>query len=493
MVLHQSLLPVLDKLASARVLCVGDIVLDQFVYGDTSRISPEAPVPVVSVRRRAFTPGGVGNVAANLSGMGVQVDLVAVTGPDQASDTLSRLLDDMDGLTAHLLRDSARLTSFKTRYIASGQHVLRVDEETTSAVSADLEDQLMKTATRLLANARVLVISDYGKGTLTPRVLTGLMAAANKQGIPVIVDPKGFDYTRYRGADIITPNRKELSEVTGNMPVATDADVEAACAALIQSTGIPAVVATRSADGVSVIRKKEQPIHLRTRAREVFDVSGAGDTFVAGLAAALSVGADIDDAAELANIAAGLAVEKVGTAIVRADDIRQFISESGAIRTRVLSWDQARDQIERWHAKGYKVGFTNGCFDLLHQGHVIMLEHCRRECDRLIVGVNADSSVRRLKGPTRPVNTEDARAQVIAALGSVDAVVLFGDGADENDTPLKIMQALRPDVIFKGQDYTIDKVVGADFVQSYGGRVALIPLEDGFSTTATLKKMGSAA
>ncbi|HEY8963622.1 MAG TPA: D-glycero-beta-D-manno-heptose-7-phosphate kinase [Alphaproteobacteria bacterium] len=493
MILHQTLLPLLDRISQSRVLCVGDVMLDQFVYGDTSRISPEAPVPVLSVTKRGYTPGGVGNVAANLSAMGVRTDLISVTGDDQNASQLGNILESFEGLTAHLLRDAARPTTFKTRYIASGQHVLRVDEEKIVALSSDIEDRVLKTTQRLLADVQVLVISDYGKGCLTPRVLSGLITAANKQNVTVIVDPKGYDYTRYRGADVITPNRKELSEAAGNMATKTDADIEAAAAQIMKDTGIPAVVATRSADGVSVICKKEQPIHLRTQAREVFDVSGAGDTFVAGLAAALAAKAEIADAAELANIAAGLAVEKVGTAIVREGDIRGFITEGDMSRSRIFSWDQARDQMARWHAKGLKVGFTNGCFDLLHQGHVLMLERCRRECDRLIVGVNCDASVGRLKGPTRPVNPEYARAQVIAALGSVDAVVLFGQNADENDTPLKIMQALRPDVIFKGQDYTIDKVVGADFVQSYGGRVALIPLEDGFSTTATIQKMGSAA
>jgi len=493
MVLHQTLLPILDRLNGCRILCVGDVMLDQFVYGDTSRISPEAPVPVLSVKRRGLTAGGVGNVAANLCGLGCQVDLISVTGDDQAQGQLASILEACDGMTPHLLRDATRPTTFKTRFISSGQHVLRVDEEKVAALSSDLEDQLLKLFERTILNAQVVVLSDYGKGVLTSRVLTGIIHAANKKDVPVIVDPKGFEYTRYRGASIITPNRKELSDVTDAMPTATDADVEAAAKVVMKATGIPAIVATRSADGVSVIQKNEQPIHLRTRAREVFDVSGAGDTFVAGLAAALAAGASLADAAELANVSAGLAVEKVGTAVVRNDDLRQFIFEGDVSRSRILTWDQARDQMDRWHAKGYKVGFTNGCFDLLHQGHVVMLEHCRRECDRLIVGINVDSSVKRLKGPTRPVNDQNARAQVMAALGSVDAVVMFAENIEENDNPLKIMQALRPDVIFKGQDYTIDKVIGADFVQSYGGRVALIPLEDGFSTTSTIKKMGSAA
>ena len=496
----KTLLPVLEKLKGVKVLTVGDVMLDQFVYGEVARISPEAPVPVLSVKRRSFVPGGVGNVAANLCGLGCSVRLVSIAGADSARNTLNACLADLPNLEATLLTDPSRPTIQKDRFIAGSQQMLRVDDESTDAISTGFESELINACKDAAKGCQAIIVSDYGKGLVTDGLLKALIAT----GVPVFVDPKGRDYTRYKGARLVTPNRKELTDATNGMPTSSDADIVAAAKKLIDM-GIQSVLATRSGDGMTMIDGKTNPTHLRTQAREIFDVSGAGDTVIATVTAAFAAGADLVTAAALAHIAGGIVVQKVGTAAIRESDLRKFLLEdagdidmirgndAGRTIAPVMDWQEAKEQMERWRARGLKVGFTNGCFDLVHQGHVTMLDKCRANCDRLVLGLNCDESVSRLKGPTRPVNKEDARAQVVAALGSVDAVVLFGSDKAEGDNPLNLMKTLRPDMIFKGADYTVDSVIGADFVQSYGGRVVLIPLEDGFSTTNTLKKMGSAA
>ncbi len=491
----QALLPFLEKMKNIPVLCVGDVMLDRFVYGAVDRVSPEAPVPVLLASRTVEVAGGVGNVAANLAGLGCAARLVAVAGADENRKNLEAALA---GINATLITDATRPTICKTRFSAGHQQILRVDAEDTKPVAAAIEDAVIKAALQAMEGCKAVILSDYGKGVLTPKVLKTLIDAAVKTGLPVLVDPKGRDYTRYAGASVVTPNRKELGEATDNMATATDADIETAAKSLLKKTGIAAMIATRSVEGMSVIDAKKTH-HLKTQAREVFDVSGAGDTVVAVTAAALAVGADLVAAATLANTAAGLVVEKIGTSAVRSGELARALegAEAGQAAGRtlapVLSWQEAREQVDRWKARGLTVGFTNGCFDILHQGHVMMLDRCRSHCDKLVLGLNTDASISRLKGPTRPVNKQDARAVVIAALGSIDAVAMFGDNASEKDTPLELMKALCPDVIFKGQDYTVDKVVGADFVQSYGGKVILVSLEDGFSTTGTIKKLQDVA
>lgn len=480
----------LFSLKDSHVLCVGDMILDQFVYGQADRISPEAPVPVLSIKSRFYTLGGVGNVVANIAAMGASATVIAIVGNDASAQKVEEMLAQHPNLTNATLTANHRPTSFKTRYIAGTQQILRVDDEDKTPISRDIEDQICEKIATAIEDAKVVVISDYGKGVVTDRVIRTVINAAGRRDIPVLVDPKGTDYTRYTGADIITPNRAELAAATNGMPTNTDAEIEAAARTLMDKTAIPTVIATRSADGVSILHESHPPIHMPTHARDVFDVSGAGDTFVACMAAGVGAGIDVPSAVELSNIAAGLAVEKLGTAIVTADDIRAYSDRKGLYST-ILTQAQAKEQVARWRARGLEVGFTNGCFDILHQGHVMMLDACRKSCDRLIVGVNVDASVRRLKGESRPVNEQNARALVIAGLASVDGVVLFGEDPAENDTPIALMQALRPDVIFKGQDYTVETVVGADMVQAYGGRVELVPLQEGFSTTATIKKISA--
>ncbi|MPY70091.1 MAG: D-glycero-beta-D-manno-heptose-7-phosphate kinase [Alphaproteobacteria bacterium] len=479
------LVPLIEGLGRARVLCVGDLMLDRFVYGAVERISPEAPVPVCRVTEETAMLGGVGNVVRNLDALGAAADLVAAVGEDGPAAEIGALVAALARVDAALVAVPARRTTVKTRYFAGAQQLLRADRETTDALDAAAAARLVADATARMEGAGAVVLSDYGKGALTDDTVARLIAAARDAGLPVIVDPKGADFARYRGATLVTPNRRELAEAS-RMPAGDDDAVIAAARAIMDSCGIGNVLATRSAEGMTLV-SADGAVHLPAEAREVFDVSGAGDTVVAAVAAAVAAGASLADAARIANVAAGIVVGKVGTAVAYADDVigaihRHDLTEPG--ERKVLGLDAALDRVRAWRRQGERIGFTNGCFDLIHPGHVALLGQARAACNRLVVGLNADASVRRLKGESRPVQTEAARAAVLAALASVDLVVIFTE-----DTPVRLIEALRPDLLVKGADYTIDRVVGADMVQSWGGRILLVDLEAGHSTTATIARM----
>ena len=482
---ESELASLVEALSGVRVLTVGDLMLDRFVYGAVDRISPEAPVPVLRIERESVMLGGVGNVARNLRALGATVCLVALMGRDQEARDIKGLLRDDVEVESHLIEDDNRPTTIKTRYIAGSQQMMRADRERIVPVSESLEEEIVARAVADLAQADAMVLSDYGKGVLTEPVLRRLIDAAAELDVPVIVDPKGNDYRRYAGATLVTPNRRELSEATGRNADGDAAIVETA-SALIERSGVKGVLVTRSQDGMSLVRAGVDPLHLSATAREVYDVSGAGDTVVATLAAALGAGIAIEDACRLANVAAGIVVAKVGTATAAANEmaavLRQKELDLGESKTHTL--DEARALAEAWRRQGLKVGFTNGVFDLLHPGHVSLLRQARAACDRLVVGLNSDASVKRLKGEARPIQNDASRALVLGSLATVDAVVIFPD-----DTPLAVIEALRPDVLVKGADYTVATVVGADVVQSYGGRVMLASLEDGHSTTATVARI----
>lgn len=476
-----------DGLKGTSVLCIGDAMLDRFVYGAVDRISPEAPIPVLCIERETAMLGGAGNVVRNLVALGAAPAFVAVVGDDDAGREVGRLLGEHDGIDPCLVVENGRQTTIKTRFFASSQQLLRADRETKAPLTSLSRDQVLARSDRLIASSGAVVLSDYGKGVLSDPVVAELIARATAQGKPVIVDPKGTDFSKYRGATLLTPNRKELHEATG-LPTDSDEAVVVAARLLIDTCGIHAVLVTRSQDGMSLITATGEIDHLPAEAREVFDVSGAGDTVIATLAAAVASGATLLEGARIANVAAGIVVGKVGTAVAYAAEVVSALhhDEILSAETKVLGMDSAREVVERWHRKGHKVGFTNGCFDLLHPGHVSLLGQAKGACDRLVVGLNSDASVGRLKGPTRPVQSEAARATVLASLASVDLVVIFGE-----DTPLELIRSLKPDVLVKGADYTVDTVVGATDVMEWGGKVVLANLVAGQSTTNTLKKMGT--
>ena len=470
------------RFSRASVLVVGDAMLDRYVYGEVTRVSPEAPVPILTVTREVAMPGGAGNVVRNLIALDASAAFVSVVGDDAAGSDLTGLIGGQERVEPWLLVQGGRTTTLKTRYIAQGQHLIRADREETVALPARLAERLVRIALDAMAATTVTILSDYRKGVLSPEVAGQLIAGAKKLGRQVIVDPKGRDYGLYAGADVITPNRRELAEATG-MPVDSEAAIVAAARRLMAAHDFGAVLVTRSEDGMSLIMPGEVH-HFPGEAKEVFDVSGAGDTVVATLAAALAASVPLPEAARLANIAGGIVVGKVGTAVTHPADILAAIAPATGALTKVVTAAAAAEAAERWRTRGYRVGFTNGCFDLLHPGHVHLLEQCRAMCDRLIVGINSDASVKRLKGPTRPAQGEAARAAVLASLASVDLVCLF-----EEDTPIEVIKLIKPDLLIKGSDYTRETVVGAELVESWGGAVALAELLPGHSTTATLARL----
>jgi D-beta-D-heptose 7-phosphate kinase/D-beta-D-heptose 1-phosphate adenosyltransferase len=470
------------QLKRASVLVVGDAMLDRYVYGQVKRISPEAPVPILGVEREVAMPGGAGNVVRNLTALGAAVAFLSVVGDDQAGSDLTGLIGGQPGVEPWLLVQGGRATTTKTRYIASGQQIMRADHEIARPIHERLADRLVRIAADTVAATSVMVLSDYAKGVLSTDVPARLIAAARAAGRRVVVDPKGDDYSRYAGADIITPNRPELAQATG-LPVETEEEIVAAARALREAHGFGAVLVTRSEDGMTLL-DGDTLHHFPAEAPEVHDVSGAGDTVVAVLAAGIAAGLPLPVAARLANIAGGLVVGKVGTAVARESDLLEALTpERGTLR-KVMRRASAAEQVERWRQRGWRVGFTNGCFDLLHPGHVHLLEQARSWCDRLVVGLNADSSVKRLKGPSRPIQPEAARAAVLASLSTVDLVTIF-----EEDTPVELIRLLRPDVLVKGADYTVAQVVGGELVQEWGGTVKLAELLPGNSTTATVARI----
>ncbi len=479
-----ALVAAVHRLPGAPVLCVGDLMLDRFIHGRADRVSPEAPIPVMRVEDETLMPGGAGNVGRNLAALGARPVLAGVVGDDDSGRHLESLLTALAG-ELHLVRATDRVTTRKTRFVAGGQQLLRADRETPHALSPAESEALLAPLHPVLASVKVVVLSDYAKGVLTPAVCTALVAAARARGRPVLVDPKGRDWERYRGATLLTPNRRELEAYCGES-AGDDAAVERLGRAVATALDLEGLLVTRSADGMTLVPAAGPAVHLRAAAREVFDVSGAGDTVIATLAAALASGTDRTPAAALANTAAGIVVGKTGTATVSATELEAALRHAEVAREedRVADRDTAAERVSQWRRRGMSVGFTNGCFDLLHPGHLALLRFARAQCDRLVVGVNADASVARLKGPTRPVQSETHRALVLASLAMVDLVVIF-----EEDTPLALIETLGPDVLVKGADYTEAQVVGAEVVRRRGGRVALAPLLEGHSTTRTLDRL----
>jgi D-beta-D-heptose 7-phosphate kinase/D-beta-D-heptose 1-phosphate adenosyltransferase len=476
---------IVRKFPTARVLVVGDVILDRYISGAVHRLSPEAPIPVLRPETNYATLGGAANVAVNIATLGGQVILIGVTGNDLAGEEVCRLLRDTPGIRSALVRIDGRATTSKTRFMTGSHQLLRLDEEVTNPLGSNGSSAVIEAVDNHLAAADVIVLSDYAKGVLCDGVLEAILARAKETGQLVIADPKREDFAAYRGATVLTPNEHEVRVAT-RIDAAQDADADRAGRMALEATGGEAVLVTRSAKGLTLVRRDAAALHLATRAREVADVSGAGDTLVAALAVALGAGAALPEAAMLANATASISVGKQGTATVSRQELLDALHLDDLVATdrKVITLEEAIERTAEWHRRGLKVGFANGCFDLIHPGHVQLLSEARAACDRLIVALNTDTSVKRLKGPTRPLQNELARATVMASMSPVDMVILF-----EEDTPLEIIQALRPDVLVKGSDYTVDQVVGGDLVQGWGGKVVLVTLREGHSTTDTIRRM----
>jgi D-beta-D-heptose 7-phosphate kinase/D-beta-D-heptose 1-phosphate adenosyltransferase len=483
----QRLADLASTLPTVRVLCVGDIMVDRYVYGRVNRVSPEAPVPVISIDSERTVLGAVGNVARNVAALGGRAAIVAVVGDDDGGHQVARLIAEEGALEGNLITVPGRRTTIKTRYLAvrRGGQLLRADHEDIYPLEDEAIEQLIEAVHAAITSVDVVLLSDYSKGVLCDAVLRATIAAARDARRPIIADPKSTDIRRFEGVDIVKPNGSELEAITG-IPCIEDDQAEAAANAALARAEVGAVLVTRSKHGMTLVERGLKARHFRERISEVFDVSGAGDTALAVLGLATGAGATLPEATELANKACNIVVSKVGTAVVHAGELVRALraAEFETAEAKVSPLSEAVDAVARWRAQGAVIGFTNGCFDLIHAGHVSLLTQAKASCDRLVVGLNSDDSVRRLKGDDRPINNETARAMVLASLSAVDTVVLFAE-----DTPMRLIEAIRPDVLVKGADYGEDQVVGATFVKSHGGRVVLAQLAPEHSTTRTINRI----
>jgi len=482
----------LEKFEQSRILVLGDIMLDRYLWGDVQRISPEAPVPLFHIRKRSETPGGAGNVVSNLIGLQCSVTLIGVRGSDAAGERLNRLLQN-PRVKAHIVVDSTRPTVTKTRVVSHGQQLLRIDEEEIVPLSSHAMHEIATLIEASITECDSVILSDYGKGFfLSESVAQHIITLAKATHVPVIVDPKGNNWDKYRGATCITPNVKELETVCGDSLADTDRLVEAMRWAL-HTYGLSWLVVTRGSLGVCLInRDDKEPIFVPAVARQVYDVSGAGDTVIATLTLALACGFDFPAAARIANLAAGIVVGKVGTHPISILELQASIATEdagvhGHILNKITSSHSAAIQVQAWKAYGEQIVFTNGCFDLLHPGHIHLLSHAKELGDRLVVGLNSDASVRRLKGTGRPILTERDRAALLSSLDCVDLVVVFHE-----DTPDLLIESLTPNILVKGADYRPEEVVGRATVESYGGRVHLVPVLHGYSTKAIAARVALA-
>ncbi|HZC16917.1 MAG TPA: D-glycero-beta-D-manno-heptose 1-phosphate adenylyltransferase [Caulobacteraceae bacterium] len=475
----------LGAMRGAKVACVGDLMVDRFVYGEVSRISAEAPIPIMSRTREIVMLGAAGNVARNVASLGAEARLVGVVGKDGAANEAVRLLADETGIEGFLVTDPDRPTTVKARFVSGGQQLLRVDDEAKHPIAGDVQAQLIRAIQNAAAGAGAILISDYGKGVVTPAVIEACHAAAKREGAVLIVDSKARSFDRYGAADLVKPNAAELAFAT-DMPTGTDAEVEAALARALELSPCKAVLVTRAADGMSLGDRDGAVRHFRRAAPQVYDTSGAGDTALAALGAALASEAALDQAIELAVLAASVVVQKAGTATASPDELieAEVAQHQAPAEAKIATPERMVREIAHWREQGLKIGFTNGCFDIIHRGHVAYLTQARAWCDRLVVGLNSDRSVRALKGEGRPVNDLESRALVLGGLGAIDLVVPF-----DEETPVALIEAARPDVLVKGADYSVEGVVGHDLVEAWGGEVKLAAIVEGHSTTAAIAKL----
>jgi D-beta-D-heptose 7-phosphate kinase/D-beta-D-heptose 1-phosphate adenosyltransferase len=491
--MNNDLVELVQRLGQPRVLVVGDLMLDRYVWGDAERISQEAPVILLRADRREERLGGASSVATMLRALGAQVSLVGIVGPDVDGGRIRQILTDLDIDHEGVLADPDRPSTVKERYVGRAQHrhpqqMIRVDYEVRAPVSGGVEARLADVIARQLRQADVVLISDYDKGVCTPAVLRRTIAEARSRGLKSLADPiRGKDYGKYHGCSTMTPNRLEAGLATGRI-LHTVEEALVAAEQLQHQLDMEAGIVTLDKDGMALAHHDGRRQVFPTRPRQVYDITGAGDMVLSVLGMALAAGADYDPAIRLANVAGGLEVEKIGVATVTRDEIlRDLLYSGGAGSQKVLDRAALVQELEGRRRVGQRVAFTNGCFDVIHAGHVQYLEEARAQADVLVVGLNSDASVRSLKGPSRPVHGADDRAHVLAALQAVSYVTIF-----EELTPLELIRAVRPDVLVKGADYRKDEVIGAAFVESCGGRVHLAPLREGHSTTRILKRLDAA-
>jgi D-beta-D-heptose 7-phosphate kinase / D-beta-D-heptose 1-phosphate adenosyltransferase len=481
---------ILNCVANQNILCVGDVMLDDFIYGDVTRISPEAPTPVLAVKHSEIQIGGAGNVARNVATLGARCVFVSLIGNDDPGLALSNAFAKFEGaIVADLVVDTRRQTTRKVRFVSEhhSAHLMRADWETVDAVSPESESAIIAYSELSLPNVNAVILSDYAKGVLTGRVVRAIIDAARRLGKPVVVDPKHHDYRIYRGATLLTPNLKELS-AAAHRPLTSDAEIASAAAELARLTDSVAILVKRGEQGMTLYAEGQTPLHIPAYPVKIRDVSGAGDTVAAVMAVMLAMNVPFESAMRAANAAAAVAVGKRGTSTVSLAELRHRLLPTALLAPEnkvVFDLSVLDQQLSKWRQNGLRIGFANGCFDLLHRGHIRLLVEARSACDRLVVGLNGDTSARRLKGTTRPINSAVDRADVLAALEAVDLVVVFDD-----DTPLALIDRVRPAVLVKGADSPREEVAGADVVEASGGKVLLVGLIPGQSTAAIMARAG---
>ena len=482
--MKEAILKIEERASNQRILIVGDVMLDKYVVGSSDRISPESPVPVVNFSSEEKRLGGAGNVAMNTSGLGFNCDLVALLGNDQAGGEIKALLEERNCGTNGLVFFEGRSTTEKTRILANKQQVVRLDKEVKGGLSADEKDTLKKKINDLIVLCDIVVLSDYGKGVLEKDFCQWIVNQCLEIRKPILVDPKGKRWSKYKGADLITPNLKEAQEVVP-FDLNDDSDIEKACVYIQEEFDIKNVLITRGGDGMTLL-ESGQFHRINAKKIEVFDVSGAGDTVISSIACMLSLGFSYIESALLSNEAAGVVVTRIGTHPISFDELKEEVV-NGALENpenKVLSALDLVLKVNQWKEEGKKIVFTNGCFDIIHLGHTSLLHAAKERGDKLIVGLNTDKSVKRLKGDERPINDHSSRAKILTYLSSVDAVCLFNE-----DTPYELIKSIQPDIIVKGGDYKPDEVVGADIVKKNNGEVVIFPTISGYSTSNLVNKI----
>ena len=469
-----------NEIKKPNILVIGDLMIDHYLWGSANRISPEAPVQVVDVQKETTVLGGAGNVVNNLVSLGADVMVISVVGEDAVSAELTQMLEDIK-VRHYLICDENRKTTKKSRIIASAQQIIRYDQESKEDISAQSEALITMGLLKIIDQFDVILVSDYGKGVITDSLMGKIIFCASGSNTKVLVDPKGDDYTKYIGSYLLTPNKKEAQEAT-NIDINDDASLKVALKKLHNTACLQVPMITLSEDGIAILDENDNVIKKPTVAREVFDVTGAGDTVLASLGYCLAKGDNIVDAMEFANLAAGVVVGKIGSATATIEEIEEYKSSlhKSSIESHLKTFDEIEQTVARLKKQNKKIVFTNGCFDILHKGHVQYLDKAKSFGDVLILGLNSDASVSALKGPSRPINNEDDRGYILAALESVDYVVKFTD-----DTPLSLIEIVQPDILVKGGDYEGKKVVGSEIA----GELKLVQFVDGKSTTKTIEKI----
>lgn len=470
------------QLPDVKSLIIGDIILDRYLNGDVSRISPEAPIPVVHVKSEKYVLGGAANVACNIAGCKIKGYLCGLVGKDFYGQKVLEILEDK-GIRYIGTVSEDRVTTTKTRVTGMNQQIVRLDEEMNTLISEEIEEILIQNIEEIIDEVETVVLSDYNKGICTEQLCIRVIELANKKSKTIIIDPKSKDWTKYAGADLITPNFKEFEEIINTNIENTEQAICEYVPTLIREYNLGGVLVTRSQYGMTYVDKDKYYISFATAAQEVYDVSGAGDTVIATIAAFITAGYPIERAIEISNYAAAIAVSKAGTYVVSLDELASLIySNSLNFRRKIVERVKASEIIDNWRKEKKKIIFTNGCFDILHVGHITYLSRAKQLGDKLIIGLNTDRSVKALKGEDRPINSENDRAQLLAALSFTDLVVLF-----DEDTPYNLLRELKPDILVKGGDYKPDEVVGREFANE----VVILPFVDGYSTSNTIKRMNN--